>query len=428
MTGRQILDAIFILKASRSVLAKHIGLRRRQLDVYSKTSSLAKAVKTQTNKFPFLTRAVSNVADQIKNSLGSGPSSPKDPQIVPKNGPQVPRSENIEGKVTTPTETISGQESAHFDTDLGANPTTDQIPGEEPGTRRENTQRSPIPNESALSAEDEKPSSSRGRDTFSDRSVAESQHDALADTDGKSEESLQPTSTNRTSIPTPSTRGGSMEPDRARKLQRLAERQVPSVSAEPHPPSEFQTSTSDRKVGEIDIAKQQDVFFTRPVHTSPVLSSLPRVKLPTNTTSSQDGIEKLSDTDINQDIFYSARPAKSSVPDAQTLPEKGQPSDAIYSEIFHSPRVAKLLRREEKEGGSQDLYLTKEKLPHETNKESVSSIPPTTSRTANLREEKNAEDSRQLGEDIMKDSTSASSTVSKVSSQVRFMRNNILMN
>ena len=444
MTGRQILDAMYILKASRSVLAKHIGLRRRQLDVYSKTSSLAKAIKNQTSKFPFTARTISNLADQVKNSRGSGLSSPTGSQVAPKHAPQMTRSAHVQAKDTTSTESISGRERDQFDTQPGANLSTDHIPGEKPGTTLEDVQRSPIPNEfvmsapnesvlsapneSVLSAKDEKPSSSRGRDTFSDRSLADSQHNSLADSDGKSDESLQPSSTNRTSIPTPSTHGSPMEPDRARKLQRLAENQVPSTSAEAHPPSETQTTTSNHKLEELDTNKQQDVFFTRPVSISPTFSSLPRVKLPTTTTSTQDGIENLSDTDINQDVYYSARPAKSSVPDAQALSEQGQPSDVMYSELFHSPRVAKLLKREDERGGFQDQYLKNRKLPHETDKESLSGVPPTSPETADLLEKKNAENTRHLAEDISNDSTSASSTGSEVSFWLHFTRNHILMN
>lgn len=429
MTGRQFLDAIYILKASRSVLAKHIGLRRRHLDIYSKTSSLAKAVKTQASRFPLTARAVSNLADQLKNSQGSD---------LPSHDLQMASSEYLEGKDTSTT-TISGRESVHFDTNSGPNPRTDPVLGEEPGTRLENAKRSPLPDGSALSANDENPSPSRGRDTFSDRSLIESQHNILADIDRKSDEILQPSSTNRTSIPRPSTYGSCKEPDSARKLQRLAEKKTPSVSAEALPPSEPWTTTSNPKLGELDTNKQHDILFTRPAHTSPVLSSLPRVKLPMITTSTQDGIENLSDKNINQDVFYSARPSGKSVPDAQALPEQGHPSDAMYSEMFHSPRVARLIKSENTKGGlqddlglsgTQDLRLKKRKLPRETDEESLKSVsiaPPINPETVDLLEEKKPETDRQLAESLINNSTSSSSTASEVSFKLRFTRNHILM-
>lgn len=415
MTGRQILDAMNVLKASRSVLAKHIGLRRRQLDVYSKTSTLAKAIQTQTSRFPFIARTVSNLADQDNNPQSSGLSSRTGPQFSSKHDPQTPKSEAVGGK-----DTILGRGTAHFGIKSGANPTTDHVTGEELGMGSEN--------ESASPAKDEKPSPSRGRDTFSDRSTAESQHDSLADTDGKSGKSLQPDSTNRTSIPTPSKYESFMEPDRARKLQRLAERQVPSVSAEAHPPSETQVPSSNHTQGKLDTTKQQDVFYTRPVHVSPVLSSLPRVKLPTNTTSTQDGIENLSNTNINQDVFYSAKHAGSSASDAQALPEEGQSSDAMYSEIFHSPRVARLLKRQGKEGGAQDPHTKKDHLPHEATEESAPNMPPTGSETADSIEKKEAESTRLLSEDIVEESTSSTSRGSEVSFKLHYILNHILMN
>ena len=408
MTGRQILDAVNVLKASRSVLEKHVGLRRRQLDVYSKASTLAKAIQTQTSRFPFIGRTASHLADQVKSSQSSSLSTRTRPQFSSEHDSQIARSEDVGGK-----DTISGRGTAQFDTKSGANPTTDHVKGEELGIR--------VEKESTSSAEDEKPSPSRGRDFFSDRSTAESQHDSLADTDGKSADSLQPDSTNRTSIPTPSKHESFMEPDRARKLQRLAERQVPSVSAEAHPPSETQIPTSNHTQGELDTTKQQDVFFTRPVHATPVLSSLPRVKLPTNTTNTQDGIENLSDTDINQDVFYSAKPAGSSAPDAHALPEEGQPSDAMYSEIFHSPRVARLLKNQDKEGGAQDLHTKKDQPPHEATEESAPNMPPTGSETADSLGKKEAESTRLLSEDIVEESTSSTSRVSEVSFELHYL-------
>lgn len=405
MTGRQLLDAMYVLKASRSVLAKHIGLRRRQLDVYSKSSSLAKAIQTQTSRFPVVARTISNLTDQVKKSQSSrlNLSSRPVPQFSSKHGPQITKSEEAVGGGNT----VSDRDTAHFETKPGANLTTGHVTGEELGRR--------AGNESASSAKDNKPSPSRGRDTFSQRSTTEFQHDSLADTDRKSAESLQPDSTNRTSIPTPSKYQSSIEPDRARKLQRLAERQVPSVSAEAHLPSETQIPTSNHTHGEPDTTKQQDVFFTRPVHASPVLSSLPRVKLPTNTTSTQDGIENLSDTDINQDVFYSAKTAGNLAPDAQNLLEDGQPSDAMYSEIFQSPRVARFLKREDKKGGSQDLDSKKEQRSHEAEKESGSNMPSNNSETADSLEKNEAESTRQLAEDITAESTSSTPRVSEVS-------------
>lgn len=65
MTGRRLLDVAAILKVSQSVAAKHVALRRHQLDLYSKTSSLAEAVKSQTDRITLTVKAASTLAERF---------------------------------------------------------------------------------------------------------------------------------------------------------------------------------------------------------------------------------------------------------------------------------------------------------------------------------------------------------------------------
>ena len=50
MSGKRLLDAAAIFNASRRVAAKHVVLRKDQLDNYNKTSSLAHAIKNETDR------------------------------------------------------------------------------------------------------------------------------------------------------------------------------------------------------------------------------------------------------------------------------------------------------------------------------------------------------------------------------------------
>jgi aarF domain-containing kinase len=50
MAGKRLLDAAKLLNASGNVVKQHFELRRSQLDVYSRTSTVAKAVKNQTDR------------------------------------------------------------------------------------------------------------------------------------------------------------------------------------------------------------------------------------------------------------------------------------------------------------------------------------------------------------------------------------------
>ncbi len=50
MAGRRLVDVAKLFNASRSVAQKHVALRSTQYEVYNKTSTLAKAVKSQTDR------------------------------------------------------------------------------------------------------------------------------------------------------------------------------------------------------------------------------------------------------------------------------------------------------------------------------------------------------------------------------------------
>lgn len=50
MAGKRLLDAAKLFNVGRSIAQQHVVLRQQQWDVYSKTSSLAKAVKSQTDR------------------------------------------------------------------------------------------------------------------------------------------------------------------------------------------------------------------------------------------------------------------------------------------------------------------------------------------------------------------------------------------
>lgn len=70
MSGRRLLDAAALLKASRGVVAKHLTLRQQQLESYNKTSSVSKAVKSQTDRVTLTVKAASVLAERFN---GPGP-------------------------------------------------------------------------------------------------------------------------------------------------------------------------------------------------------------------------------------------------------------------------------------------------------------------------------------------------------------------
>ena len=93
------------------------------------------------------------------------------------------------------------------------------------------------------------------------------------------------------------------------------------------------------------LEKNGDLFHDHFDERSDQNSVLPRVKLPKNTEDGQRNDGHLLDSQINQDVSYTSTPRSEEmpVPQAQTVPEQNQNSDESYTELFHSPRVARML-------------------------------------------------------------------------------------
>jgi aarF domain-containing kinase len=101
----------------------------------------------------------------------------------------------------------------------------------------------------------------------------------------------------------------------AKKLQRQAEFQIPSRPAEP-PTS----GSSSEDSAELGIDQEKDVFYKPSANASPVLSSLPRVKVPKVTEDIQESDEHVQDAQINQDVYYPRLTTKQAVPEVQAIP------------------------------------------------------------------------------------------------------------
>ena len=118
-------------------------------------------------------------------------------------------------------------------------------------------------------------------------------------------------------------------PTRARELQREAENQIPSAAAEGRGHDE--SSRHEQQ------STDQDVFYDRRQPVSDVLSALPRVKIPKRTEDTQGSDGRVDDQAINADVYYS--PA-----DEHKIRDQAPNAlEGINTDVFHSPRVAKML-------------------------------------------------------------------------------------
>ncbi|KAJ5628564.1 Protein ABC1 [Penicillium lividum] len=105
MSGRRLLDIIQLLNVSKSVAVKHLAIRQQQLDVYTRTSSLTKGIKEQTEGLILTAQAAAALARRFNDT--SPPTSPP---------PADPAPSQTAEKTTTPTSDV--REERHVDIQL----------------------------------------------------------------------------------------------------------------------------------------------------------------------------------------------------------------------------------------------------------------------------------------------------------------------
>ncbi|KAJ9315063.1 hypothetical protein DTO271D3_4802 [Paecilomyces variotii] len=250
MSGKRLLDAIQLFNVAKSVAGKHLALRQRQLDVYTRTSSLTKGIQSQAEGLILTAKAAAALAQRFN-----------EPSPVTKSPPSETREQT----------------------------STTQSPDADLHVKQAQAGRDPLPDGTILPE--------------------------------------------KISVKT-----RSLSPEDAKKVQRQAEFQIPERAAG-HPAEEQ---------GEHGVSQGQEVFHKPSTTSAPVLSSLPRVKVPKATADVQEG----SGT-INADVFYSSTKADDSkaAPKEDSSEEEHKLTDEMMSEIFHSPKVAKILSRK----GALDL-------------------------------------------------------------------------
>ncbi|KAI9796168.1 MAG: hypothetical protein M1835_004574 [Candelina submexicana] len=401
MAGRRLLDAAAIFNASRSIASKHITLDSHQVEAYKKTSSLAKSVKSQNDRVTLTIKAASALARRF-----NGSSSYSDQA---QQGSAIPSNESTSG-ARAGLGAKEGLEHDHFyersqsnsavqpmpDGDLGVkqvNPKGHQLPDEtippvgstvdvsrrdkdvyserpknqhakeplvsendnsELGVKQEKAQTNPLPDGSIPPARFEFGLSSRDEDCSSERYNAEPIKEAVVDGERKKTKELEPSTSDDPIIPERAWHASAPPPEEARRLQREAETQIPSQVAE-----QSSGSSSNPNVTKLEKGHDEDVFYSRPSRSSPTLSSLPRTKLPRQAVDSQNGDDHVTDGKINLDVFGSSpqgRQQQQEVPRIEALPEQYQVQENVNTDVFHSPRVAKLLAGKN-EGGSKGFEM-----------------------------------------------------------------------
>ncbi|KAL8961843.1 MAG: hypothetical protein Q9193_001658 [Seirophora villosa] len=345
MSGKRLLDAASLVKATSSVASKHAALRTHQLDAYSKTSSLARAAASWTergNPTPKTPSAFSvpTQASRLDPNVQASPNFARPPST------QLPSRESIQSSSDIPAEKEAFQQD-HFYQPSQQNSTSEPAPENGISVQQEAAKRYPLPDGSIPPVDSDLPSP-KHEESYSKLQRTEPLKQPLSDRDRQPEGKLEPASAGQSTIPSPANESTLPAPEDARRLQRQAENQIPSQAAESRPAEESYVdgaNTGKSADAELGINQEQDVFYTPSLNAGQVLSSLPRTKLPKNTVNEQHAAEPVSDDRINQDVFYTSRgdEQKHAVPQQQAVPVQDEPSEDMYSELFHSRKVAKML-------------------------------------------------------------------------------------
>lgn len=287
MSGKRVLDAIALLKASRNVAAKHFEIRLAQASVYTQTSSIFKAVRTQAPA-PFAAAA-----------------------------------QNFSNSVATNARSREGIEQDHFYERPTDNEIKDGEPRENLSVDQREASRRPYPDGTIPTEDNEVGAETGDPETFSSRPVGDAQQHPVS---GDSSADLKVDSSGQSSIPEPSTQKPLSSMD-ARKAQRMSEDQIPAASADP---------PTEEMMEDFKIDQEQDVFFQPPGTASPVLSALPRMRVPKIENDFQGGDSHIP-KDLNADVYYSGANAE------KAGNAEGELTEEELSQIFSSPRVANML-------------------------------------------------------------------------------------
>ena len=273
MSGKRLLDVVAVLQASRAVAAKHLTIRREQIELFVRTSSLTKRF---TAIPPQRWRADLGFAQSFTQSATAAKSA--------SNTSDVPIEDGAQGIAR---EKEQGLQQDHHYARSEDNAATDSKPVEDLDVEQRKARRYPL----------------------ADGTIPPEGGSVGSDSGLSAEEAMI--------------------------AQRQSEQQIPARAAEP-PVTE---SSAGEDGPEFAIEQEQDVFYQPPDSASPVLSALPRVKLPKSAEDVQGGDPHIPQS-MNADTFYSStKPSQKAAKEQGSVDEQ----EEALGQLFHSPRAARML-------------------------------------------------------------------------------------
>lgn len=110
MTGKRLLDAARLFSATRNVAGQHFKIRSEQLDIWNKTSTVAKAVKNQTDRVTLTLQAASALAQRFNEERPTYTTQ----STAAQKEEGVPRQESVDNKTGDATDRQGLQQDHHY--------------------------------------------------------------------------------------------------------------------------------------------------------------------------------------------------------------------------------------------------------------------------------------------------------------------------
>jgi aarF domain-containing kinase len=323
MSGKRILDAVALLSAGRNVAAKHFEIRLSQVDLYSKTSSIGKAIRSRAE------RAAPSVYASAQSFTSAASHAARRSHDAP-----IPAQENVADPNSAASKDGKPMPDHHYERSK-ENTAVDSGPQEELHVEQEKAKTGPTADGTIPSRDSPIRTSPAGAETSNRRPITATNQDPLETV--ALQEGLKTTTSRQ-----------SLSSDEAKTLQRQSESQIPARPAEPPESSEF------------GVEQEQDVFYQPPGTTSPVLSALPRMRVPKVEWDVQGGDPHIPGG-INPDVYYSGRDS------AEVVEE--EPTEEMLSQLFHSSKVSRMLGNKGKpsRGGARAFHNASRRLQKSTN-------------------------------------------------------------
>lgn len=374
MAAKRLLDALAVFKALRSVVKRHTALRQDQLGAYNKTSSLAKAARSRAAQFPRILRATSALRESINGSTHEFITRTSSTSRLAHD--RVPSYKSAEGTSENNGEAEASAKGNSHES-LEEKTTVESSPQ---SVKRNNAKENPASGRSVPQIQ----SAAYKTQPFG-AAVSQNLETGFYEEPLK-DEAKQVDNSDPTTFSHMSSASQGLSAEKARKSQWQAEKHIPSQTANPplattSEPDEAEVSNNSELV--IDRAKEQDVFYSPSTETDNALSALPRVKVPKNTEDKQKSDKHVPDEQINQEVFYSTV-SNGQGEEKQGASEKQQLPDKMLTELFHSPRAAKLLQGKQNEVNKREEFdlhavqatpIRQSRLPLEQDQETLSRRP-----------------------------------------------------